>query len=624
MDKALFTFMIGPVKGFVENGRKMRDLYAGSSILSKLINEATVFLKDHGNIVFPPATQLNTKNSNLPNRLVVDISNYTGNEDTYKELAQKLTCHVKKGFKKIYQDCLNTIQKVGEEEVDFRLANEQLDNFLEIYWLFVPYDDASESGYAEAYKEMIVKTAAIKGIRPFKQTKELWGRKCLLHPEYNGIFVKKNKDENYPSNTNYDHVIDLPNVGKFQFDIKENEALSAIAFVKRMYSGTNSRFISPRDIVLRETLALKTGVKDLFECKIEKNCILNDNKMKALGVNMTHLTDAIYDVWDGDFKYDPYDEDKPELEYPEEILTVAQDLCQELKSKEQYDELKNFKLQQYYAIIKFDGDSMGIKYSRLKDRTAHGQLSEEICKFASCARKIVENDGGICIYAGGEDVLAVLTLQNLWCTLKKLHTRFGEIGTKQIEGTNQTFVELVKKKNGSEDPFTFSAGIVIAHLKSPLKDVMRQVGEAEKEAKKAKKKNAFAISLMKRGSETRTIRYSFDNDYKQLLAFANLVDLFSVDQNSRSFVYNLSHLLLRLTKDSTKETNREMILSLIRQAVIQQRIKEEDEVLKSIKQLYKTVDTKSLMNTLDIIGFLSGRLVRAIEPIEKEVPNNDV
>jgi len=593
MSNALFTFTIGPVKSFVENGRKMRDLYAGSSILSDLIAKAITYLEEKQEkgyklaIVFPPLEQRKlNEETNVPNRLVVDISDYEGKEDKYQDLAQELTQYVKDEFREIYKGSLKTVEVELKKKVDFKIAVEQLELFLEIYWLFQPYTDENNEtdskAYPKAYREMIANTTAIKGIRPFDQTDEPWGRKCLLHPEYNGIFVKDVEGEKFPSNTNNEHIILLPNAGKFKFDIKNSEALSAIAFVKRMYTGDNSRFISPRDRVLENTLTLKTGDADLFNKLIKENKILKNGKMKNLGVNMTHLTDAIYDVWDGDIKYDP------ELEYPVEILNEAIKLRDELKKRD----LKNFKLQQYYAIIKFDGDSMGVKYSKKKDKDAHSSLSAEICQFAKCARKLTQDAGGICIYAGGEDVFAMLTLQNLWKTLQKLHERFAEID--------------------KEDSFTFSAGIVIAHLKSPLKDVMRRVGEAEKKAKKDEK-NSFAISLMKRGSEIRTVKYSFGNGYAQLNAIAELIDLFNKDENSRSFVYNLSHLLLKLTMHSEEETNRDMISSLIKQAISHQKIKEEKEVMGHIKTLYETVDTKSLMNTLDIIGFLSGKMIRSIK-----------
>ena len=184
-----------------------------------------------------------------------------------------------------------------------------------------------------------------------------------------------------------------------------------------------------------------------------------------------------------------------------------------------------------------------------------------------------------------------------------------------VDKSNQTLAEAVG------EPFTFSTGIVIAHLMQPLKDVMYQVNKAEKEAKR-KDKNAFAISLMKRGSETRMIKYSFDKKYAQLQALKTIIELFNKDQNSRSFVYNLSQILLKLMQDATKEPNREMIKSLIRQTVHHQRIAEEDEVMEHIQTLYEHVDTKTLMNTLDVIGFLSGKII--IQPKKKEVSDNDV
>ena len=403
--KALFTLTIGPVKSFVENGHKMRDLYAGSSILSDLTSRTINELEKHNDIevVFPPKAQCKHQfgETNVPNRLVVKIKDY--NEEKYQNLGEDLIHHIKKEFKKICQQSLGKVSG----EVDLKLACNQLKQFLEIYWLIEPYSDTDDDKYGDAYSRMIAKMNAIKGIRPFQQTAEPEGRKCMLHSEYNGIFVKDIKGEKLPFNTNDKHIIRLQNEGKFKFDIKNKEALSAIAFVKRMYLGENSKFESVRDMVFENTLTLKTGDATYFEREIRNNEIFQDEGMKDLGTNVTHLTNAIYDIWDGDINYD---DPNREFEYPKEIRDVAIGLRGDLKNR--YLELKKFKLQQYYAIIKFDGDGMGTKYGELKDEEIHKVLSDEICEFAKCARKIINLAGGICIYAGGEDVLAVVTLQN--------------------------------------------------------------------------------------------------------------------------------------------------------------------------------------------------------------------
>jgi len=560
MSKALFTFTIGPVKSLVENGRKMDDLYAGSQLLSELTRCAVEFIEGNEGratkveMIFPPASE---SFEGLPNRLVADIENY--DEEQHRQLAKQLTKRVKDKFKEIYEAELSKLQNIPSNKL--KIAYEQLEHFLEIYWLFEPYQ--SDEEYSEAYQKMFRNLHVIKSVRPFKQLNEPCGRKCSLHSEYNGMFVQKG---NAPLHINDTSKIEIPENLKHQ--IKSNEALSAIAMVKRLYDNKTNKRISQRDMVFKKTL----NDDKWYEENIKKK----DDR------TITQLTNAVYDVWTNkQLKYDPL-----KHEYLEETLEEAKELIKELKKDK-----PNFKVQQYYTLLKFDGDEMGAKYQYLK-KNQHKELSEKICEFANKATKMIEEAGGICVYAGGEDVLTVVPLEEIWILLERLHEMFGEVVS--VEG---------------QERFTFSAGIAIAHLMQPLKDVMYQVSEAEKYAKAFEGKNSFAISLMKRGSETRTIRYSFANKYEQLEAFKNLVNQFKIDTNSKTFIYEISQVLQTLSPD----VDQKMVKELMRQSLKSKKVASIDKILNRLETLSKNENTANLINMLNVVGFLS-----------KEVQRNDV
>ncbi len=198
----------------------------------------------------------------------------------------------------------------------------------------------------------------------------------------------------------------------------------------------------------------------------------------------------------------------------------------------------------YYAIIHLDGDNMGkwlsgellpeIEYAynsetwnklpedfknELNQRipkkfltpAIHSAISKALRNYAiEFVRKIVEEKHlGKLVYAGGDDVLAFVNLNDLLDLIEKLrwafsgHIKFENGNIKTDLENDNGFVEkdgtylLTMGKNA-----TASMGVVIAHYKEPLKIVIDKVFKMEKLAKKDEK-NRFAISLMKKSGEER-------------------------------------------------------------------------------------------------------------------------
>ena len=221
----------------------------------------------------------------------------------------------------------------------------------------------------------------------------------------------------------------------------------------------------------------------------------------------------------------------------------------------------------YYAVILMDGDDMGKwlsgeiapkiedilhpsvrnsldgswdelkKMERPLNPSLHLAMSKALRDFSlKVAREIVEKDHlGKLVYAGGDDVLAFVNLRDLAEVMRKLRAYFS--GSLQKENDDTIKIDF---KNGSGfipvdadgEPInvdshkpvkgfmlsmgtkaTASMGVVIAHHNSNLSQVLDEVRDCEKQAKKLDGKNAFCIALAKRagGTEHVSSKWYYEN-----------------------------------------------------------------------------------------------------------------
>ncbi len=214
--------------------------------------------------------------------------------------------------------------------------------------------------------------------------------------------------------------------------------------------------------------------------------------------------------------------------------------------------LKNIlghKPETYYALLLFDGDHMGrilsgehkdcaITYrqsfhpavregfdKRAQDEAQireYGNLERAISPNRHFAISAALNDfalhivpqiveceyRGRVIYAGGDDVLAMLPVADLLPAMQRLREAYsGESsGGKQsklkfkkgfalLSGTSKTPQRLMRMMGASA---TASCGAVIAHHQAPLGAVLRELRQTEKRAKNEGRRNAFSLNIMKR------------------------------------------------------------------------------------------------------------------------------
>ena len=140
----------------------------------------------------------------------------------------------------------------------------------------------------------------------------------------------------------------------------------------------------------------------------------------------------------------------------------------------------------YVAVLAFDGDHMGELVDKQKEDGAGGirRISEALSDFAlgglDGVPGIIEAYDGHLIYAGGDDVLAVLPSSKAVACAEKIRKAFNAVGDFGLDG---------------------SCGIAVGHFKAPLQMLVKSAQRMESVAKNKYGRGALAIAVYKRSGE---------------------------------------------------------------------------------------------------------------------------
>jgi len=457
-NKHLFLFTIGPVQSFIAQARKTQDLYAGSRILSKLIQEAVDTI-GHNNILFP-----NTENAlnSFPNRLIalVEVADLQAfGKQVEQNVREKWLTITRAPIQAFIQ---YRIQQNKPVKFNIDGINQQLKQHLEVFWLFEPLTD-----YQISFKNIERNLRVMKNARSFQQfTYEgigEQGRKCSLDGERNAFFFGEGTNMAYLKKWN-PFALELE--GTQYNKVTKNEGLSAVSFAKRFYQ--IGQFPSTAKIALWNL------------CKDEKTSLIRKEYKKMF------VDDSFDDelLFVDNLHQDYFDKHGIQLASSlEEVQKKRRQLVQ--KAREQ-----GLTMSKYYALLSFDGDDMGKWLSG--DNTPNIDLKEFHLKLSNCLGAFAEkattivNKFGRTVYAGGDDFLGLVQLEGIFKILKLLRISFDEI-------VNTT---LQKKFPSLKKILTFSAGITIAHYKTPLNIVINKTKIAQEIAKEQHhNKNAIAFKL---------------------------------------------------------------------------------------------------------------------------------
>lgn len=496
----LFLFTIGPVQSFIKQARKTRDLHAGSQLLSTLVRTAMDTFSDKGGkIIFP-----NEASSTQPNRFLGYLEK--GDSSSLSDIGKAVETAVREKWEQIATDVLGKISAPAG-------YYDQIEQALEIFWIFNP---ATQDSYAIDYRNTERSLGAIKNARLVpqyhyqldKDSREIYGergRKCSLDGERNVKFYRLGETrtgEKEREDTIHDKLF-VSNRSEFTLikdgiDMKviaPGEGLSAVSWVKRNYAKSND--FKPTAYFAAADFLHKVSEIDALNDKLKciRNCYSGNS-------------------WDEQLLFE---ENYTEQYFRQQGIshhftcegTALKHLKDFYQECEKTDRERLKKPNGYYALLLFDGDNMGqwLSGTNLQNGAEgkvllqfHEKLATCLMEYSKAAQKYLEFPYGKAVYAGGDDFLGFVTLDYVFPVLKELRRLFDvHINKPLFEGA-----DALQTKGGKR--LTFSAGLVIAHYKTPLHVVLDWARSTEKSAKKyihpdGQRKDMLGISVLKASGE---------------------------------------------------------------------------------------------------------------------------
>ena len=546
-----FHFTLGPVQGFVAQARRTRDFWAGSFILSWLSAVAMrAVIAQNGEIISPKpnenffawlegkGTELKPRQGKIPNRFTAKI-NDDFEPDKIEQSVQKAWYEL---ADLVWQDLDKAIAYKTALSKTAEIWNRQVDHFWEISWALT--EDNEEFDLLDRRKnlrnhfapdEFGVKCTVMEGWQ------ELSGTSCPNKKELRKFWQ--------------------PIQAEFKRDLAKNEDgvyenLCAIAFIKRRFADCFKKLGAIKPIEMPDGWKLKgwdfkIGVPSVsFMAAIPwlKKVIATEDisQLKNLVSLANELGGGNQDV--------SIQCIKKALETKnlvETLQTSDGDVFfeNELNNKNKYPQNKADKMREevlqkiaikpspFYAILLMDGDSLGSKMGDVTNRT---DISAALHAFTNEVSDKVEDNNGFLIYAGGDDVLAILPVPHaLQCAAD----------------IRQIYQEAFQDKDDDVKNSTISAAIEFVHTHTPLTTMLKDAHNLlDDVAKDGCGRNAVAVRVWKRGGKALewAMPWEIALDKNQFIV-EKLVVQFQNDDFSSKFLYKIREHFDLLNPSQEKE-----------------------------------------------------------------------
>jgi len=486
----ILRFTIGPVQEFVRQSRRTRDLWGSSFLLSFLAGHAMKGAETCGKVILP---RLETdplyafiqgktagekpRIGSLPNRF--DLLT-----DTPEEAARVAITSFQSAWQnicaRVWHSFIEPVAGNGYETKN--IFDRQVGSFWEIQWVAAP-DESELLGLLEKRK-------AWRSRVPNEEP----GDKCVIMPCYQELSgyhrarERERQDHFWNELKHHNHLRD--------YELRQQERLCGIALVKRLYAHdkvvNNALGWNPGTKNWPSTLhvaatpwiidALKTDanraqtyadhVREIDQETIHEKphprmnlapgqhvfASLDANLffVDALGNDKTTFTDRAID--------------------PERRKALQKELVR-LYGKGEDNSIGP--PASFYALVLMDGDRVG---NLLADADVGPQgVSRALDGFTKRVQDIVESFYGSTVYAGGDDVLALVPVPGALECAAKLRAAYRAA----FDGNPKA---------------TTSAGIVLAHIRRPLMQVLDEAHRLLDEVAKAQNgRDSIAISLLRSG-----------------------------------------------------------------------------------------------------------------------------
>ena len=484
MSAQLLFLSVGPVQEFIAAARRTRDLWFGSHLLSEISKAVAAAVRDEGGgLIFPAEGSDLTEDSdlNVANNILAELPEGVDPRTVAAKAKDAARRRWREGFAdQVLRDYWAVIRT--------DLWEGQVDDVVEFYAVRVPFTDAT---YAGQRRRLVRLMAGRKNCRDFLPAE---GREGVPKSSLDGLRETVLKEDR----------LSWPPSIRRRLRVRDGEQLDVVGLVKRTAEGHRpypsvSRIAA--DPWLRGVAATETGGRLLADLNMVCKELADDECLHRIDTESLHK----------DFERFPYEgtavyrSRHPELHEEagfgrdrggtsrrfgplENALKRVEDHAREAGLGKEPDP--------YLAVLVADGDRMGKVISELTSPQQHRDFSKELSRFAGQARDIVCKHHGVLVYAGGDDVLAFLPVDQCLPCAHALHEDFGRTMDRALANV------------GSKRP-TLSVGIALGHFMENLEDLL-DYGRAAEKAAKGPDRDGLAVHLHKRGGGPVRVRRQWD------------------------------------------------------------------------------------------------------------------
>lgn len=502
----LVALALGPVQDFIAAARRTRDLWFGSFLLSEISKRAARYLRENcgadsrAGLIFPATdnpeedlkpcvTNLDDTGNppfNVPNKILAVIET-----DNPKNVLDRAKMAAQERWEELANAIFKKKQKwrLKKEDIDNEIWIAQLEDLLELFAAWVEYDpNKDEYDVNRARLEQLL--AARKNSRNFGPSK------------VNGDRIPKSSLDGLRESVVADDR-KLKGQKKLSLGLSAGEQLDCPGLVKRLGG-------DPEQFTPLSRIAVDPWLRSLKESGIE---LPTDaiSIFKKIHKAEYGLVSKVHGHDDEEFSFDG------QLLYPFRIAAESAQIDNLLKKneisvdahkqvsgllrdlKEEIEQLIRLhgEPSPYVAILAADGDSMGKLINAAENEGQHRDISKILSDFAKGTAEIINHHFGQLIYAGGDDVLAIVPLDRMLICANDLADGFAKLWQKLRE----------KDINFQKINPTLSVGIGINHMMTPIGKQLDLAREAEQLAKnnqdsdKGKRKNGLAIIYQPRSGD---------------------------------------------------------------------------------------------------------------------------
>ncbi len=504
------SFAVGPVQTFVSQSRRTRDLWSGSWLLSFLSETALAKAEQTGGHAIIPyrhehercrLTSSRSAIGGIPNRFEVSFGNQqlaerTGHEcvATFRHSWETIANCI---FEKYFH---NDVLEKGSQTKS--IWDRQISDFWQLSWIV--------SKTPGPRKLAGLPLSERKHFRNVPASNEP-GTKCSMVTslqELSGWYGRGN----WTKQSEFWRQLG----GKLSgLDLGDREMLSAVGFVKRMFpevvdlclrrfsnalpDGTRFETISPegdQDALRHQarwpSLAFLAALPWMQDVNANPDTAGEAKRITAKAIRKSHRDENGYweseEIPKNDFGLGDWARIDAPVWFTSGLNANSPGLPENRLS-----ELKNIQIRLHslagskpvpsYALLLADGDSMGNLLGVMDDPT---RLSECLGRFSTGVSKIIcpENRNGRVVYAGGDDVFALLSAETALAAADQLRHAYAD-----------AFVD-----QGVDLQATLSVAIVYAHWRYPLKQVIRFAHQLlDDVAKDQTGRDSLAVAVLQGG-----------------------------------------------------------------------------------------------------------------------------